>query len=273
VGVLDYSGSDSPLHYIESDHLGTPRVAIEQDRNLAVWTWPIAGEAFGNTPPDEDPDGDNKKFMLDMRFPGQKYDSASGLNYNYFRDYEPGTGRYTQSDPIGLARGASTYGYVEGNPFVNVDPNGLQITAALGGSSGAAGAAAGWFAPGAAIIGAGMAGYQVGSFLYPYVEEPLGDFIDWCMREEYHSKGNNCPPCKTISGKIVPVGTIGYRLDKMPPSKPHYPFLGDHYNLCKANQIPYPKCDCFWQPQKIAMNASNSLPPPPGSIPVESFQK
>ena len=32
------------------------------------------------------------------------------------------------------------------------------------------------------------------------------------------------PPCKTISGKIVPVGTIGYRLDMVPPSKPHYPF-------------------------------------------------
>ena len=35
-----------------------------------------------------------------------------------------------------------------------------------------------------------------------------------------------CPPCKTISGKIVPVGTIGYRLDMVPPSKPHYPFKG-----------------------------------------------
>lgn len=28
-----------------------------------------------------------------------------GLNYNYFRDYEPNTGRYVQSDPIGLMGG------------------------------------------------------------------------------------------------------------------------------------------------------------------------
>jgi len=124
VAVLDYHSAE-PLHYIETDHLGTPRVVIEQDRNLAVWTWPIAGEAFGNTPPDEDPDGDGTNFTLDMRFPGQRYDSASGLNYNYFRDYEPGTGRYTQSDPIGLAGGVSTYGYVEGNPLRYFDADGL----------------------------------------------------------------------------------------------------------------------------------------------------
>jgi len=117
VAVLDEQSSANALHYIEPDHLGTPRVVIEQDRNLAVWSWPITGEAFGNTPPDEDPDGDGILFRFDMRFPGQRYDPASGLNYNYFRDYEATTGRYTQSDPIGLAGGVATYGYAEGNPF------------------------------------------------------------------------------------------------------------------------------------------------------------
>ncbi len=37
-----------------------------------------------------------------MRFPGQQYDSAAGLNYNYFRDYDAATGRYVESDTIGL---------------------------------------------------------------------------------------------------------------------------------------------------------------------------
>jgi len=95
VAVLDYQTTAEALHYIEPDHLGTPRVVIEQDRNLAVWTWSITGEAFGNTPPDEDPDGDGIPFQFDMRFPGQRFDNASGLNYNYFRDYESTTGRYT----------------------------------------------------------------------------------------------------------------------------------------------------------------------------------
>jgi RHS repeat-associated protein len=62
-----------------------------------------------------------------MRFPGQRYDAASGLHYNYFRDYDPATGRYVQSDPIGLAGGVSTYGYVGGNPTVRIDSKGLEV--------------------------------------------------------------------------------------------------------------------------------------------------
>jgi RHS repeat-associated protein len=51
---------------------------------------------------------------------------ASGESlYNYFRDYNPATGRYVQSDPIGLAGGINTYGYVESNPDNKIDPLGL----------------------------------------------------------------------------------------------------------------------------------------------------
>lgn len=56
-----------------------------------------------------------------MRYPGQQYDSATGFNYNYFRDYEPATGRYPQPDAIGLDGGISTYGYGGGNPLESVD--------------------------------------------------------------------------------------------------------------------------------------------------------
>lgn len=61
------------------------------------------------------------------RYPGQRYDAASGLNYNYFRDYEAGSGRYVESDPIGLRGGVSTYGYAMQSPMQWIDPKGLAI--------------------------------------------------------------------------------------------------------------------------------------------------
>jgi RHS repeat-associated protein len=66
------------------------------------------------------------EFVYNPRFPGQYYDAETGLNYNYFRDYDPATGRYIESDPIGIYGGPSTYAYVDGDPLGLVDPTGLD---------------------------------------------------------------------------------------------------------------------------------------------------
>lgn len=122
VGLL----SDTQLHYVEPDHLGTPRAVIDPVRNVAVWSWPLKSEAFGDSAPNTDPDGDNTHFVFDLRFPGQRYDSATGLNYNYFRDYDAGGGRYVQSDPIGLRGGLSTFSYSNSRPLDTWDFFGLS---------------------------------------------------------------------------------------------------------------------------------------------------
>lgn len=53
------------------------------------------------------------------------YDVETGTNYNYFRDYDPGTGRYVESDPIGQRGGINTFAYVTNAPTGHVDPRGL----------------------------------------------------------------------------------------------------------------------------------------------------
>ncbi|MEQ1741459.1 MAG: RHS repeat-associated core domain-containing protein [Candidatus Nitrotoga sp.] len=110
--------ANPPLtYYFHTDHLGTPRVVIDKN-NALRWRW--LAEPFGTTTPEN-----FGAFTQPLRFPGQYADAESGLNYNYFRDYDPSTGRYTQSDPIGLGGGINTYTYVGGNPLSFVDPSGL----------------------------------------------------------------------------------------------------------------------------------------------------
>ncbi|TKR32754.1 hypothetical protein FCE95_00005, partial [Luteimonas gilva] len=125
VGLLAGATTNQKLHYLQPDHLGTPRAVIDTTANTAIWRWDLEGEAFGNTIPNQDPDSNGTAFVMNMRFPGQRYDSASGLNYNYFRNYEAGAGRYAESDPLGLMAGPTTYTYVASAPFAYSDRYGL----------------------------------------------------------------------------------------------------------------------------------------------------
>jgi len=102
---------------IHGDHLGTPRLMSDADGRIV---WRASYTPFGEATVElgEEP--------LALRFPGQYADAETGTHYNYFRDYDPATGRYLTSDPIGLAAGPNTYAYARSSPLMLADPYGLD---------------------------------------------------------------------------------------------------------------------------------------------------
>ncbi len=89
-------------YYYHNDHLGTHQ-QITAVNGAVVWNavYSSFGEATINVSVVENP----------LRFPGQYYESETGLHYNYHRYYEPAIGRYLTADPIGLRGGVTLFGY------------------------------------------------------------------------------------------------------------------------------------------------------------------
>ena len=105
----------SEVYDIYTDHLGRPQVVSQN--GSARWrahNAPFHREVLFTSIGE-----------MNLGFPGQYYDSESNLYYNWHRYYGPSTGRYTQSDPIGLAGGINTFTYVGGDPLSSIDPFGL----------------------------------------------------------------------------------------------------------------------------------------------------
>lgn len=122
VAVIKPDGAGMQIYAIHTDHLDTPRVILDATDQVR-WRW--MGEPFGASPAEEQPTTGQAALQQNLRFPGQQYEAFGGKHYNHFRDYDPTTGRYVQSDPIGLAGGINTYAYVGGNPLSYSDPMGL----------------------------------------------------------------------------------------------------------------------------------------------------
>jgi RHS repeat-associated protein len=119
----------APLYFVQVDHLNTPRLVANQS-GQTVWRWDQQ-EPFGVNVPDENPSSLGA-FEFPLRFPGQYADKETNLHYNYFRDYDSVTGRYVQSDPIGLKGGLNTYAYADHNALQYIDIRGLATTCVTG---------------------------------------------------------------------------------------------------------------------------------------------
>ncbi|MDF4026305.1 RHS repeat-associated core domain-containing protein [Luteibacter sp. PPL201] len=118
VAVVD----GSSVNFVHADGLDTPR-SVTNATGTVVWSWAYQSNPFGEQAPTS-----ASGYVLNLRFAGQYYDAEAGTVYNSYRNFDPSTGRYLQSDPIGLRGGVSTYSYVAGSPLVRIDATGLACS-------------------------------------------------------------------------------------------------------------------------------------------------
>lgn len=107
---------DERFYAIVTDIVGAPTELVDPGGQIAwraqstVWGEPVGRPAGPASTP--------------LRFPGQYFDEETGLHYNYMRYYDPASGRFTSTDPLGIIGGDDCHAYVV-NPRTWIDPYGL----------------------------------------------------------------------------------------------------------------------------------------------------
>lgn len=124
---MNSCGPVATFAWVHTDTLGTPLAVTDSPAtgNPIKVIWRASYEPFGKATVNQDPDGDNQQYQLNVRFPGQYADSETGLHYNFYRTYDPATGRYLESDRIGQVGGLNVFEYAASNPTNRIDPYGL----------------------------------------------------------------------------------------------------------------------------------------------------
>ena len=112
------------IYFVHNDHLGTPQVITDANKNVV---WEVDRDPWGNVT-----NQITNALLNNVSLPGQFADVETGYSQNWNRDYDAITGRYLQSDPIGLRGGINTYLYVLGNPVMFTDRMGLDLDGTWG---------------------------------------------------------------------------------------------------------------------------------------------
>jgi RHS repeat-associated protein len=127
------------VYYYHNDNLSTPQKMTDASGTVV---WAADYKPFGEATVTV------STITNNLRFSGQYYDAETGLNYNYFRDYNPVIGKYVEADPwysgvvliiqsptkIGVRfikaekiTDLGLYPYAKNSPIKNTDPSGLFV--------------------------------------------------------------------------------------------------------------------------------------------------
>ena len=193
----------------------------------------------------------NNSYM----FTGREYDTETGLYYYRARYYDPGLGRFLETDPLGYVDSENLYAYVGNNPWNWVDPKGEFIFE--------------YIIP---VLVTAAFGYLFGGEVYdaytgqecPVVTSPgtvqIGPVTVHTGNNEQPFEGEGeqqktCPPCTPY-----PAGTVGYM---GPHYDDHFPCGNPHMNLFKVHQDPK-TCKCYWRRNKP--DCASGATPDPGWV-------
>ena len=249
----------SGLDYYERDGLGSVTSLTNASGAVAqTYTYDSFGKLTNSSGSVTNP----------FRYVGRDFDAETGLYYYRARYYDPTTGRFLSEDPLESNAGNNFYEYSYNNPNNVTDPSGLQAQPIwvpppppLEVLTGGGGAAAG----GGSLLAGGLVTLDVGLATYDaYQLYNLGQAYGWWndflnsgnmqqVRNPNRAKcQNGCQPC------VPPVGSLRYRIDQVPPSRPHKPWPGTHWHIEQMQQAPAPACTCFW---KEVANGQGQTPP------------
>jgi RHS repeat-associated protein len=233
-----HNAQENALYYVHHDHLGTPQKLTNQNQQV-VWSadyLPFGEAAVTGTQ------------EVYSRFPGQYYDEETGLYYNYFRDYDSSTGRYIQSDPIGLNGGINTYLYVNASPMRYSDPFGLNPVAgcAAGSWGGPLGCGIG------AVVGTMVSAAIINAAVRHPTEEDKRELLEACG--EVDEKDQCDPPEGTVCSVYHETGAPhkATDIDGNPLGK-----IVPHVHTYQMNKAPN---GCFWNKRSSAIHTHNYTP-------------
>jgi RHS repeat-associated protein len=133
---LASTGSISSVHWLVTDHLGTPRMVIDQTGSMANVKrhdyLPFGEELFAGTGGRTVAQGYSAADGVRQQFTQKERDIETGLDYFGARYYSSVQGRFTSIDPenAGAAlwqpQSWSGYTYALNNPLRFIDPDGLR---------------------------------------------------------------------------------------------------------------------------------------------------
>ncbi len=126
---------DSVVYLPIQDHRGNIVTLLDAKRHQVMETYRYS--AFGE---EEifDAQGVKKEkgdALSPWRFSGKRVDAETGWVFFGRRYYDPEVGRWTTTDPLWFEDGPNLYAYVQNNPIIFVDPNGLKHCAVDCGNS------------------------------------------------------------------------------------------------------------------------------------------